>query len=70
MGARWHEEVYALLREGIASHTFPAAAVAIGVADDTRVPAPSNIEKLVARSLRVPGDMSASVCATSLIYEH
>ena len=27
----WRDDVDALLRDGIASHTFPAAAVAIGV---------------------------------------
>jgi hypothetical protein len=37
MAAKWREEVYALLHEGIASYTFPAAAVAIGVANETQL---------------------------------
>ena len=37
MAAKWREEVHALLSEGITTRTYPAAAVAIGVANETQL---------------------------------
>ena len=62
MGARWKEEVDALLRAGIASHTFPAAAVAIGVASHTQVPASSNSGRTVSWALCRRLCFSVCVC--------